>query len=385
MKAFKFIFSLVTTVLLSSLFGAAVSQASGWDPASTILAVNGISIMVSAIGGVPVGALGASTVTVSDIVSQYGAYYMNKGDTQAQILQAFRAKRSIAQYATPILHDGDVYELSNATITNVLQPFHKTWSSKGNATFTAAPITLRRIKIDQDLTPDDFEGNWLGFLAGLGEADRSKWPAVRFIWEKLVADKAQEDHEECDWDGVYSAAPGGGTAGSHTALYNGIKKLVIDGFSDGMTEISLTNDPRDAAKAFDVIEEVAASLPRHWRNREVQFLVSPEMELNYFRDRRNTHGSDTNYRGESTMMTVDGRPNWTIVAMDGMGIAGDTADIVVTPKANLLHVTKRNSYSMGMTVDGRAVKAFADWREGIGFGVNELVYAYLNSEASGSF
>ena len=128
-------------------------------------------------------------LTVSDIVSQYGARYENKGQNINDVFTAFKRERTIPTYATKRFTTNDVIQLAQADINNVLQPFHKTFSTKGDTTIVANEITLRKVKVDISIDPDDIEQTWLGFMADLNDGERANWPIVRFIWEKWLAER----------------------------------------------------------------------------------------------------------------------------------------------------------------------------------------------------
>lgn len=326
-------------------------------------------------------------ITITDILSQYGTKYMNNGQAQGDILRSFRRTRTLPSFASKRFTTNDSLQLSAATIGNVLQPFHKTFSHKGNTTVVANEVRLRKIKIDQTISPDDIEESWLGFMADLKEGERANWPIVRYIWEVLVAERAQEDYEAADWAGEYSAAPGGGTAGGHLDIYDGLRKVIVDGLADSanpMHLLTVSEDPADDDKVFDTIEEIAGQLPQHWRNRQVDIYVPEIMHLEYVRDRRNQHGNDwgrnlqIDSAGEQPV-TIDGRSNWRLVPFGGMDIAEDTGWIFATPRANVVHATKTASWRMAMGEEKREVSLMADWFEGVGILVNDMVYAVNGS------
>ena len=324
------------------------------------------------------------SITTTTIVSQYGSYYLNSGQNQNDILRSFLRTRTLPTFAQKRYTDSDVLRLSTAEITNVLQPFHKTTSHKGNSTFEAKEIIMRKCKVDQLIDPDDIEQTWLGFLANLDSGSRAQWPIVRYIMEVLLAERAQADYEEVDWDGDQTAAPGGGTAGSHLHLYDGLKKLVDDGITAGsMNDVSLVNNPALATDTFAAVEEFIAQLPQYWAGKPVDILMSQEMQLNYLRDKRNTHGQVLTYTGEAQNVAIDFRPNWRIVPFGGMDVAGDNY-IIATPRPNIVHALKKDGWRMeAPQVDGRQVLMLADWFETIGIAVDSMVYAY-QGDASAS-
>ena len=77
---------------------------------------------------------------------------------------------------------------------------------------------------------------------------------------------------------------------------------------------------------------------------------------------------------KSRSMTVDGRPNWRIVPLTGMDQESDHDWLVVTPASNLINVRRGSGYNLKMESARRCVSVMADWHEGFGFGIKEMVY-----------
>lgn len=382
---------LIRFLLAITLLGTCIAGAFGLDPAAAIGGVGVASIVASATGMLPQGVLSANVLTITDIISQYGSYYLDSGQNQADVLRSFRRTRTLPTFAQARTTKNTIAQLSVAQMTSVLQPFHKTFSSKGDATFIANKIELFHVKVDQRYTPDDILESWLAWAADPSNAERADWPIVRYIWEVLVAERAQQDHEHTDWAGEQAAAPGGGTAGPYLDSYDGLRTLIIAGLANAtnpMHALDLNGlDPSDPDEVFDAIEYAtgsAAGIPQFWRGRPVDIYVPETMELAYFRNRRGTFNALESARANpGGPMTIDGRPNWRIVPFGGMDMAGDEANLFITPRFNVLHYTQAQSYSMGVDKDTREAKLYADWREGLGFGVNDMVYAYI-PESSGS-
>lgn len=328
------------------------------------------------------------SLTVTDLQTAYGQYYLNSGQSQADVLRSFKRGRTLPSFANARMTKNTIAQLAESFMTSVLQPFHKTFSHKGDAAFLPNMIQLYRVKIDQTLTPDDIVESWAGFMTDPTNVERKDWPIIRYIWEVLIAEQAAQDYEHADWAAIHAAAPGGGTPGSHLAIYNGLRKLIVTGLADGDRPMhDLGNlgglDPSNSAQVFDALEYIAGQIPQFWAGKQIDFYVPQAMELAYFRDRRNTFTALESARANpGGPMTIDGRPNWRIIPFGGMDADGDDNSIFVSPRQNVLHYTQSQSYNMGMTVDTRTVKLYADWFEGLGFGLNDLVYAYIPEASS---
>lgn len=385
MKPLKLFTSLFALLLGSTIIGAPVAEFLHISHGLASAGVGTFSVTMSLLGVMPTGVLSASTLTITDVLSSYGSYFQNRGQAESSILQQMKEKRQLDAIAQKRVIDGDILELSQAEITGVIQTFKKTFSPKETATFTANPIRTRNIKIDLELYPDDIKSSWLGFLSNIAEGDRMNWPFVRWYFEKLVGPQWGKDLSACDWAGRYIAATNDSVGGPSNGSYDGLKHQVIadQAGSAKMNDLNLSQNLATATDVFNGIEAAASGIPQHWINEEVVFLMSAKTELNYFRDRRNEHGSDYGQNNtQSTGMTVDGRPNWKIVPLLGMDQNDDHDWLVVTPASNILNVTRGTGYNFHMESAKRAVAVMADWHEAMGFGIKELVYFHANALSS---
>lgn len=325
------------------------------------------------------------TITSSTIIAEAQTYFRAGGHAISDIQTSIKERRDFPDIATTRVVDGDIVELSEAEISSVLQTFKKQFSPKGDVTLTPVPFRLRNIKIDLSLDPDDIKSTYYGFLADLAQGERAKWPIVRYIWEVLVAQQWGKDHAHCDWAGAYVAPTGNTTAGPTLGSYDGLKKIVTDGLGNGsMNEIVLTNDITSKTEVFDAFEEAVDALPEKYHNEDMVMLCSGKVELAYFRDRRNQHGQDADYRekARSKGMTIDGRENMLIKPLTGIGMNNDHGWMVITPKRNLLLGKRKNSYNLRMQEDKRSVAIMADYFEGIGVGLAEEVFVVRPSDDS---
>lgn len=372
-------------LITALLFGTALSLVLG---APALFAAGGM-YMLSGLNTeqahTVAGSLFDITINSSTIIQEAQTYFRPGGQSVSNIQRSLLDKRDYPMIATKRIVEGDIVELDQAEITDVIQTFKTQFSPKGTVTMTPVPFRLRNIKIDVQLNPDKIKSTYYGFLAGLNEEDRSKWPIVRYIWEVLMAEKWGANQALCDWAGEYVAPTNDTTAGPTLGSYDGLKKIVTDGLSAGtMNELNLDFDPTQASETFQAFEQIVDLLPQELQDEELVFLCSKKTELAYFRDRRNTHGSDTDYmlKNNVKQMTLDGRPNMVIQPMNGIGRNGDHGWIVVTPKRNLLIGERAGGYNMGMEKALRSVAILADWYEGVGVGLAEEVFVHRPTDAS---
>lgn len=317
-------------------------------------------------------------ITADKIIDQFGNYYINEGQNEKRLLTLLKQKTVTPSHAKPILTDGTVYRFANTHFGEIIQSFQKQFTPKGSAEFVPNEIRLRNIKFDLEIWPDDIVDSWLGFLSDINTDDRAQWPLVRYIMEVYVKPQIDHDLETKVYGKGEYQTPTVGTAGAAINACDGIMTLVSEGLVNPdatMNEVVLTA-PISAATAFDGIEEFVDAIdPLYRDNMKVKLFMDPQVEVAYWRDKRNTHGTDTNY-SDGKAKVVDFMPNVEIVGLPSL--AG-TGAIIGTPEGNFVHLKRRNGYnapSVGKK-DLRCVQIGLDWWEALGFGYNELVWAYL--------
>lgn len=321
-----------------------------------------------------------STLTLTSLVSEFGAYYIPEGQNEARLKQLLRQSAVTPSKAKLVLTDGEQHRSSLSTLDEIIQPFQKTWTSKGTPTFTPKTHQLYNIKIDKDLSPDEIKKSWLAFLASPeSEQDRSKWPLVRFVMEKLIVPRMAHDLETAAYYKGIFVAPTTGVAGAASTALQGLRKQLRDARTAG-TNNNLAVGSVTASNIFDRIEAMGDQLGDEWEGVPSGIYMEPKYVRWYLRDKRNTHGTDVNYSPDKTV--VDFRENLEIIGLPSM--AG-TGDIFITPKDNLAYFRRINGMSpLRVETAKREVSIFTDWWEGLGFEVDELVWYHDSSDASGS-
>jgi hypothetical protein len=315
-------------------------------------------------------------VTVTDIVTEYGAYYLNSGQNMNRILKMLTQDEETTKIMTPIKTDETVYQLAKGSVTKILQPFQKAYTAKGTLTFTPKPIYLKHMKMDFDEDPDDIEGNWLGFLASESLA-RQEWPLVRYMIEKYLIPQLREDFElDAAFYGV-AANPTPGVAGDPVDVIDGIQRLLQLGVADGTINQVTGLGAFDVNTIHDQIEAFVAGVSQRYKRVPMNICVAPEWLEAYLKDKRSlgyyqiTGPNQINANIDFTPHQVIGLPS-----MIGSGV------VWATPKSNIIHLTKKsiNKNRVRVEESKRELAIMTDWWEGFGFGINEIVWT--NSGAS---
>lgn len=319
-------------------------------------------------------------MTVSEIVTAFGAYYLNHGQNMnslyTQLFQGFVTE----QVFTPVITDETIWRASEARHTRIVQPFQKAFTPAGSAEFKPVEIRQYNMKADLSEYPDDIKANWLGFLSSTG-VKRTEWPFVKYWMEKLIIPQIQKDIELNEAGrGVY-AAPTPGTAGAAGTAMNGIQKILNDHITASrITPIVLGAIPTDNVELVEYFEDYHAGIPILYQNIPMTTYVPEPLVLRYKRGFRAKYGKDTDFPMNAdgsvkildTSLSLAGLPSMNYKAN---GSANDR--IFTTPKENAIMLKKGFNNSKGIfnvQEDGREVKLLTDWWLGFGFIIPEIVF-----------
>lgn len=312
-------------------------------------------------------------IDIADLITAYGANYVDEGQNLARLMKKMGLKSKTASLAQSRIIKDTVYRFAKAELDSIVQAFQKGFTPKGDLTVEPRTIQLFHHKVDMLVEPDDIVESWLGFLENVNENDRSKWPLVRYIMEVHMAERIPDDLERYEYfKGVYAAPTTGVAPASGTAM-NGLKKTLDDGITAGRVNQVLLSATPAAANMFDVAEEFVDNIDEEYKDVPMYLFMTTAARTNYLRDKRNTHGADTNY-SDSKKLTIDAYENIEIVNLPSM--SGSTY-MFATPKNNYFHIRRQQGFKKPdvQKVD-RQVKILTDWWEGLGFGLEELVWCY---------
>lgn len=311
-------------------------------------------------------------VTVNDLVTAYGANYVDEGQSTSRLLKKMAQKPETPSHAQSRIIPDTVFRLGNASMNRIVQPFQKAFTPQGDLTLTAKPIQLYNVKADVKVAPDDLVSSWAGFLADTNNS-RKDWPLIRYMMEIFFAERIGEDLELNEYFAGIFAAPTPGTAGAAGTAMNGLKKLIDDGIAAGDINQTLLSATPSATNMFEIVEEFVDGIGEVQRYQPMKLFMSKQRLVDYFRDKRNTLGGNTNYDDKKSM-TVDAYPNIQLVGLPSM--AGSDY-MFATPVNNFLHIRRQSGMAApDVQPFDREVKILTDWWEGLGFGIDGLVWAY---------
>lgn len=321
-------------------------------------------------------------MNVSEIVTAFGAYYEQSKANKNRIMGMLSQGLATPQYCTAVKTDDTVFKLGRLVMGDIVQSFQKAWTPKNPIAFTPNELRLYKLKIDEDIDPDDIEATWLGFLAS-DAVSRADWPLIKFLIEHpeqgiIAAINRDMEMKEYGHGEYVEPTPetagitGNSLDGLITQLQAGVNKETINSLSIGAL---------DKDTFMDQIEEFTDKIDEVYQNVAMNIFLPPKWAVAYYRAKREEGhyfiGSDKQIDDR-----IDFRPQ-RIVPLPSL--SGSDA-IFATPKANLLHLTKKsaNKTKIKLEESKRTVSMLADWWEGIGFGMDAAVWTNLQANGSGS-
>lgn len=318
-------------------------------------------------------------IVVTDILTQYGQYYEKQGQNMSR-LKAAPTQASETLMVPGINHlstDETIYKMANPIFQKVLQPFQKAFTTKGGVEFLPNEIRLSHMKVDQSFYPSDIEDSWLGFLAGDSSANQENWPIVRYLLEEYIMKQVISDKET---DVVFSGKrqdPTSNVAGDPADVMDGFAELIRAGLLNAdnpMNHVAGIGD-LNAADIFDQVEAFDDAINRMFANRNIVIYCAPEMEVAYLRKKRALGYYEIKKDAEITT-----RIDFTNHILKGVPSMIGSKALFATLPQNIIHLKKRDASKTNIELQkaDRLVKVLMDWWEGLGFGVNQLVWATDN-------
>jgi len=314
-------------------------------------------------------------ITKTDIVTEYGAYYQAGKANEKSLISLLTQGRELINFCTPIKTDDTIYRLGNAAFASLVQPFQKTFTQKGGVTFTPNEIRVFNIKIDDVFSPDEIKATWLGFLASLTEVQRKNWPLVKWLMEKYYKKIIDRDMERSEYYKGVFAAPETGTPGPDGTSMNGLQIQLQTGVDAGtINSVDLTGGALAVGTIFDQVEEFTDKISEDYQGVEMNIFLSRSWYKKYMQDKR-AQGFYQKFSDKD----IDSGIDFTPQSLKPLASMAGTDNIWCTPKENLLHVSPATLMKNKFNVEEakRQVAVMGDWWEGLGFGLNQVVWTNI--------
>lgn len=323
---------------------------------------------------------------VSEIVTAFGAYYLKGSQNEKRILGMLSQGLVTPSFCTPVKTDDTVFQLSRLTMGDIVQGFQKAFTPKNAAAFKPNELRLYQLKVDEEITPDDIEATWLGFLAS-ASVSREDWPLIKFLIEhpeQGIIAAINRDLETKEYGhGVY-VEPTPGTAGITGKSMNGLIHLLQAGVNANTINHVDVGGALDANKIFDQVELFVDGISEEYQLVNMNVFMSPKWAKLYHRDKR-AQGFYS-FASETEVNKLSGKVDFTPQSVVGLPCLTGSNVIFATPKANLIHLTKKGTNKTKFKIEEyhRVVSILADWWEGLGFGMDAAVWTNLAAAGSGS-
>ncbi|MGQ1890635.1 hypothetical protein ACT29H_09355 [Thermophagus sp. OGC60D27] len=314
-------------------------------------------------------------MTVNDIITEFGAYYLRSGQNANRIKQLLLQPSVTPSYMTPIKTDDTIFQMAKSSISSVVQGFQKAWTPKGETKFTPNKIESFHLKVDVEEYPDDLEATWLGFLAS-NSVNRKEWPFVKWLIEVHIIPKIKEDMELYEYGLGVHEEPTAGTPNAVGKNLNGLKKLIQVGVDNTQNPMNHVSDigALDADTIFDQVEAFVDKISDVYQTKKMNVFVPYKFMRAYLRDKRSQ--GFYNLTGDKQ---IDNSIDFTPQQVVGLPSLNGETFMFATPKENMFHITKKSANMTNFKIEEskRQVFIMSDWWEGIGFGINDAVWTTL--------
>ena len=296
-------------------------------------------------------------IDVSDIVAEYGDYYINNGQNATDLMQKLHQPSVTAEEFRTIPTTDTVVRKGSSAMTRVLQPFQKAFTPIGDLSFLPHLIELFNMKIDVEFMPDEIVDTWVGFLEGLATNERDKWPFVRWFIEVHIIAQSVEDYELYEaWDGVY-APPTPGTAGALGTATDGIKTIFTKN-AGRINTIAMGAMPTDPVDVVSYVEDFVKEIPQLYRDKMRNLYVNPDVMLAYKMGKEEKYNK--NYANDKDLVSLKFFPN---IMVKGLPSMKQDNTIWCTLEENKIRPIRRAQFSNLKVGEysPRKVSVFGDW------------------------
>lgn len=319
-----------------------------------------------------------ATIDITDVIAQT-LDYARKHSKQiyAMVFQGIE----LENYMTGISGVSDEHVGTNASIGEVLQPFHKSFQPKGEAKFTPVTTKVRQIKVDFLL--DEFDKVYRTYLAFLADEEKTykEWPLVKYIIYKLLVPRMIEDLNMASAKGSYVANTGG-VAKPAIDSVDGILTTVTN-LVTASSLVPIATGPLVASTMVDQVEAFMKTIPNKFvkAGKTMPLLMSTSNARKYGADYISSYGPHNDYKGEGNSVTN----KYPIIGFSNPVIGLDSLEgsdrFVCTPKWNMLKCYDKINIPKKFDVQpfDRTLKLMTDFKRGYGFEATEMLF--VNDQA----
>ena len=355
----------ILKIALLFIMGFLIGDVSGMDGATS----GGVAVAGSAMFKKEAGTAYAG-YDISEVTSQLGNYWRKY---EKSIWRMITTDIQLETYTRKVPGITDEYVTTKSEHSELLQPFQKAYTPKGDVAFVPRINKVRQLKIDYTIDcMDDLYKSYLHEMANESEVSREKWPLVKYIIQMHIIPGIREELETMSGSGDY-AAPIPGTPGAMIDGADGFLTIIADEIL-ATNLVPIATGAITQANAVDRIEFFNDSIPSKYDKMPGIIFCSPTVAKFYKRDYRNEFGS-TNDQAAKDNLTIDGSKR-ILVPVDAFAGSSRLLYTPSGPTGNMITMYDKiyalNNFSIQL--DKREVIIVGDFKRGWGFGTLDNVF-----------
>jgi hypothetical protein len=308
---------------------------------------------------------------ITALVAEFGSYYQEQANMD-RLKSQLRQGGEIMNLCKRISTKNKTHTIALVGKARKVQPWKSDWSPTDGGDMNPHTIIKHRMKVDEELQPDDHTlDTYLTFLEGEG-IDRSEWPFIRWYIEKEMLPQIIEDLELNElWLGEQATPAAGATPGAISTSIDGLALAIVSGLSAGYVN-AINTGALDATDSVFVeqMEDWAQAVPALYRNKKLVVHMSYANALRFQRGYEDLYGTIANPIMANAAGGMNLRyTNWNIVGLVGMGSSDRVWATNSGPGGNIILLQNRieNMNNFKVEVAKRMVNIMTDFDLGIGF------------------
>lgn len=276
-----FFVRLITTVLLSALFGTLLANGAGVDPAMGAMAFGGLRLATIPLSFNTSGLMMANVIDVSDLTDDYGLYYkLDPGAAERRKRlkdKLYNTQGKFDSYFESVETDSTREDWSYSEHEEVLQPYQTTYTPKGGLALKPNPAQLFWAKYDLSYIPDHLVLTYHSHLRK-NNLSVDECPFVEYVIMLHIIPRGHQDWKtKVSFKGEY-VEPTGGTASPAEETADGVRQIIRNMNTAGMvTPTTMGAIPSDPVEAYEYLEELTyAGIPEEHRDRDITWMMGDD-------------------------------------------------------------------------------------------------------------
>lgn len=252
----------------------------------------------------------ASIITIANLVTDFGNYYINGGQDVNDLLLPLRTGddfyADLAVKSKKAAHEDDsVWRRALVDTARVVQPWKSTYSpTTTSGSIEPLATLIRTWKPDRTEVPSEtLHENWLQFMEDMNYEPK-EWPFIRWFMEVYIMQQIVEDMNTVSWSGVYSAVSAGTSPGTLAQTVDGIKtKLAAHITAGWITPIALGSVTGLTDSQYcEYVEDFVAQISAKLLKKPCILKLSDTNVRKYRRGYRDLHGKELDFQGQKQMI-----------------------------------------------------------------------------------